>query len=84
MRHAQYFDDEAFDAGLPASDVQSMARRQLVASAIVALVIAAITGLTALKPAQPAASDLAPLHKAMLIQAPAFVTAASPAGVRKG
>ena len=84
MRHAQYFDDDAFDAGSRASDVQSMARRQLVASVIVALVIAAITGLMALKPVRPAPGDPPPLPKATLIQAPAFVTAATPAAMRKG
>jgi hypothetical protein len=60
--------------GLDLSDVQSVAHRQLAASLVVAVVIAAAAvGMTALKPAHRDTADLAPQRSAM-VQQPSFVT----------
>jgi hypothetical protein len=70
MENVEHFEGES---GLGEDQLQVAARRQLVASLIVALVIAAFAGLVALRPAYREAAAVAP-HKLASIQQPSFVT----------
>ncbi len=54
-------------------DVQAMARRQLTASVIVALVIAAASGLIVLRPASHVVADAVTTHKIAVILHPSLV-----------
>ena len=71
MSKREYVDDE--EMALDRVDVQSMARRQLTASVIVAFVIAAASGLAALRPASYVVADVATLHKSAAILHPSLV-----------
>ena len=70
MENVEHFEGES---GLGENELQAAARRQLVASLIVALVIAAFAGLVALRPAYRETAADAP-HKLAAIQQPSFVT----------
>ena len=71
MNNPKYTDYEDIAPGRV--DVQSMARRQLTASVIVAFVIAAASGLAALRPASYVVADVATLHKSAAILHPSLV-----------
>jgi hypothetical protein len=68
MSNPDYTDYEDIAPGRV--EIQSMARRQLTASVIVALVIAAASGLMALRPASRVAADVAAPHKVAVILHP--------------
>lgn len=72
MEDVQYLDDE-ITPGLSVGEVQSVARRQLAGSIVVAIMIAAVAGLTALKPASQDRADVGLLRSAA-VQQPSFVT----------
>jgi len=55
-------------------EIQSMARRQLIGSLVVAFVIAIASGLTALRPASHVTADVVTPHRVAAIQHPSFVT----------
>ena len=59
--------------GLSVGAVQSVARRQLIGSIVVALLIAAVAGIAALKPISSVATT-APAHGFAVIQQPTFMT----------
>jgi hypothetical protein len=74
---ASGFDGHGEDAiggvGLSFGTVQSVARRQLIGSIVVALLIVAVAGITALKPIYSVGTT-APAHGFAVIQQPTFVT----------
>jgi hypothetical protein len=73
MGDNQQFDDETVSIGLSRAEIREMARRQLVASIAVALVIAIGAALVALAPASRDVAALAS-HKIASVQQPQFVT----------
>jgi hypothetical protein len=75
MNATENFDDEAIAGGLSSAEIQAVARRQLVASIAVAVVIALGVGLAALMPASHASNDAeAAPHRLALVQQPTFAT----------
>jgi hypothetical protein len=66
-------EDAIGGVGLSVGAVQSVARRQLIGSIVVALLIAAVAGTAALKPIYSVATT-APAHGFAVIQQPTFVT----------
>ena len=73
MGEVQYTDDEEIASGLTGAEIQSVAKRQFVASVAVAIVIALGVVLVAMS---PASRDYAGLgtHKVATVQQPKFVT----------
>ncbi|MGO8799857.1 MAG: hypothetical protein ACLQE9_01140 [Roseiarcus sp.] len=74
MSSAQVFDDEPIASGLTGAEVQETARRQLVASIAVAVVILIGAGLAALTPASPRRDAEAAPHRLASVQQPTFAT----------
>jgi len=68
-------EDVIVGVGLSVAAMQSVARRQLIGSIVVGLLIAAAAGLAALRPAYRLATA-APTHGFALAQQPMFVTLA--------
>lgn len=69
-----YLNEEAIAAGLSDAEIQIVAKRQLVASLAVAIVIALGVGLTAVMPASHDRAE-AGVRKYTLVQQPTFVSA---------
>ena len=78
MANVESFGPEDVALGLSVEEVQSVARRQLIGSLVVAIVIAVATGLTALRPAYRDGAEVA-AHRAPVVQQPSF---AAPTGPR--
>ena len=68
-------DDDITGTGLSVGAIQGVARRQLVGSVVVAMFIAAVAGLAAMKPARNDAVS-PPAHGFAVIQQPVFTTPA--------
>jgi hypothetical protein len=71
MSNARYFDEDSFGADAADDDVQSMARRQLAVSLVVACALAIVAGMmavtgTSLRPT----SQVAAQHRILKIEAP--------------
>lgn len=74
MGETEYSTDEAIAAGLTAEEIQAVARRQLIASVAVAVVIAFGVAVAALMPgAQTSNYAEIPTHKVAGVQQPKFV-----------
>lgn len=67
------FDEDAIEAGLGGVDLQAMAKRQLVASVAVAVVIGLGVILMAMAPASRNYAEVA-THKSSIVQQPRFVS----------
>jgi hypothetical protein len=67
------FDEDAIGAGLDGVDLQAMAKRQLVASAAVAVVIGLGVILMAMAPASRNYAEVA-THRSSTVQQPQFVS----------
>ncbi|HLW93042.1 MAG TPA: hypothetical protein VKS78_17300 [Roseiarcus sp.] len=61
--------------GLTVSGIQSVARRQLVGSVVVAVLVVAVAGFVALRPAHSVPAE-ANAHKFAIVQQPVFETPA--------
>jgi hypothetical protein len=72
MSESPYIYDEAIGFGMSAVEIQSVARRQLVASAAVAIVIALGVVFAALTPAGHDRAEVG-AHKFAQVQQPTFV-----------
>jgi hypothetical protein len=66
-------DDSMAGTGLSVGAIQGVARRQLVGSIVVAIFIAAVAGLAAMKPARTDAIA-SPSHGFAVVQQPVFTT----------
>jgi hypothetical protein len=73
MSDSERVENEMVSTGLSSIEIQDVARRQLVASVAVAIVIILGLGLAAMMPAPHNYAALAP-HKTALVQQPQFVT----------
>jgi len=73
MEQAEFLDDEGEALGFSLREVQSTARRQLVASLLAAVVIAAIAGLTGLRPTYRDTAEAA-AHSFATVQQPSWAT----------
>jgi len=73
MSNIERMQDEDMAFGLADDEIPTTARRQLVASAAVAVVIALAAGLMALGPARRDNAEVVQ-HKFALVRQPAFVT----------
>jgi len=84
VESVERLEEEGIGFGLSGTEVQSVARRQLIASIIVAIVIAAAAGLIALRPAYHDAASVGP-HRFAGAQQPSFATppAQRVAGLRR-
>jgi hypothetical protein len=69
MSANEYIDDEAIASGLSGAEIQAVAKRQLVASVAVAVVIALGAGLTAFMPAARDHAEVA-AHRVAVVQQP--------------
>jgi hypothetical protein len=72
MSNARYFDEDSFGADAADDDVQSMARRQLAVSLVVACALAIVAGMMAVTGTslRPTTSQVAAQHRILKIEAP--------------
>jgi hypothetical protein len=73
MASIEHIDDEAIGSGFSGAEIKSTARRQFVASAAVAVIIAIGAGLLAMAPAKRDYAEVAP-RRIAIVQHPTFAT----------
>jgi hypothetical protein len=75
MQNFEFVDGNGAGLGVDLTEVRSAARRQLVASMVVAVMIAAMAALIAMKPASQDLATAADGHRVAMVEQPTFVIA---------